>query len=114
MTNDPHATKLVVVETAKSPFEAQVIAAVLRGAGVPVYIGGSMLTDEFAASQRLMGLGGVRVQVPSDQLENARQALVEARDTGFDLDAAFDASLAEDDEAGRERDPDAPPAGRSV
>lgn len=102
MTNDPHATKLVVVETAKSPFEAQVIAAVLRGAGVPVYIGGSMLTDEFAASQRLMGLGGVRVQVPSDQLENARQALVEARDAGVDIDKAFDASLAESDEDERE------------
>ena len=118
MTNDPHATKLVVVETAKSPFEAQVIAAVLRGAGVPVYIGGSMLTDEFAASQRLMGLGGVRVQVPGDQLENARRALVEAREVGVDLDEAFDASLAETDEGEQEAMPapesEAPRSGLTI
>ncbi len=80
--------RLVVVETAKNPLEAQVIAAILRDAGVAVYVGGAMLADEFAASQRLMGIGGVSVQVMSDRLEEARQALVESRAAGAAMDEA--------------------------
>jgi hypothetical protein len=80
-----------IVTTARSPFDAEVIAGVLREAGIPVFIGGQSLNDEFALSQALANLISVEIQVPSDRMDQARKALTEADassklldDPGFD------------------------------
>jgi hypothetical protein len=79
---------LVRFKTASSPLEAEVIAGVLRAADIPVYIEGSLLADEFAMSQRLMGLNAVRIQVPRDRVADAAAALAEARAASAEVDAA--------------------------
>lgn len=71
---------LVTLTTARSPAEAQIVAAVLRSADIPAYIGGSMLADEFAVSQRMLNVASVKVQVRRDQLPAAEAALAAARD----------------------------------
>ena len=84
MPNDnPNDNSLDLVDLkAATPFEAQVIAGVLRDAGVPAYVEGQQLTDEFAMSQTLMNLQGVRIKVPKRDLERAREALAAARRAG--------------------------------
>jgi hypothetical protein len=67
---------------ARSPAEAQVVAALLRAAGIPFYIEGRLLQDEFALSQALMGLTRARVEVPADRLQEARALLEQARRDG--------------------------------
>lgn len=75
MTDTPDVT---VVRIAKSVFDAQVMAGVLRAAGIPVYVGGASLNDEFAVSQRLVNLSQVELQVPTDRVDDAKRALAEA------------------------------------
>lgn len=82
MTNDPAHPDLVEFCVAKTPFEAQVIAGVLQEAGIPTYVSGSLLTDEFALSQQLMGLQNATVQVPKDRLQDAETAIAEAKAAG--------------------------------
>ena len=77
---------LVPLEHASTPFEATVIAGVLTSAGIPAYIDGSLLTDEFVSAQRLMNLRGTTVTVPATQLDAARQALKAAREAGKNLE----------------------------
>jgi len=67
---------------ARSRAEAQVVEALLQSAGIPVYVPGLLLQDDFAVSQRAMGLLGVKVEVPRDDLERAKQVLAEARHEG--------------------------------
>jgi hypothetical protein len=74
--------ELVVFREARNPFEARIIAAVLEDAGIPVFVAGGMLADEFALSQRMMNLQSVAVQVPKDRLADAEQALAAARAGG--------------------------------
>lgn len=81
---------LVDLHVAKTPFEAEVIAGVLRDAGIPVYVAGEELNDEWALSQRLMNLQGVVVTVPRDRVEEARQVLDEAREAGRMMDVDQD------------------------
>src|SRR5262245_44481306 len=70
----------VELTTAKSLFEAEWIVGALEGFGVKAVTFGGTLADEFTLSQTVMGLsGGVRVMVPKEQLESARQALSEIR-----------------------------------
>lgn len=73
---------LVVLMIAESPEEAQVVAALLRARDVPVYIGGAELLDEFGTTQRALGLGSVKIEVPEDHLERAREVLDAARREG--------------------------------
>ena len=75
-----------VVTVAKTPFDAQVIAGVLRGADIPVYVGGRMLTDEFALAQALANLQRVEVKVPTSRLDDARNALKAADESAKLLD----------------------------
>jgi len=65
---------------ARSRAEAQVVEALLQSAGIPVYVPGLLLQDDFAVSQRAMGLLGVKVEVPKTDLERAKQILAEARE----------------------------------
>ncbi len=69
---------IAVLITAKSPFEAKIIASILLSENIPAYVGSGMLTDEFAASQALMNLQSVEIKVPADRLEDARKALADA------------------------------------
>jgi hypothetical protein len=73
---------LVDLERAHTPFEAEVIAGVLRDAGIAVYIEGRQLTDEFALSPQLLNLQGVIVKVRATEVERAREALAAAREAG--------------------------------
>ncbi len=72
----------VEFHAAKSPFEARLVATLLRDAGVRVFVAGEALTDEFAMSQRLMNLQGVTVMVAPEDLERARAVLAEAKEAG--------------------------------
>ena len=91
MSNPDEDTKhdapdLVDLEPAKTPFEAQVIAGVLREAGLAVYVAGSLLTDEFALSQALMNLQGVAIRVRREDLDRANEVLEQARAAGRQFD----------------------------
>ena len=90
-------TDVVTVATARSPFQARVLAGILDGAGIPCYVAGQMLTDEFAMSQTLMNLQRVDVQVPGSRVDDALEALAAARAAGAQLDdASFDPGPPED------------------
>ncbi len=87
---------LVEVATARNHSEALIIAAVLRSAGIPTYIEGAQLQDEWAASRRLLGLLSGRVQVPASLRDEALRVLEEARRAGGeDGDEESDADLPE-------------------
>lgn len=62
--------KLVTVHRTFSPVEAQVIRSLLDSAGIPVDVlheTAALTTEGYA-----LGVGGIRVQVPEDQAEDAR------------------------------------------
>jgi hypothetical protein len=80
--HDPEHPEPVLLLHARTPAEAQVVSALLRAAGVPVYVAGRRLQDEFAVSQAAMGLAQVDVQVPEDRLDEARALLERARREG--------------------------------
>lgn len=65
----------VVVHRAHDPIEAQVLASNLQAAGIPAYVEGGSLVDEWAMSQRLLNRLGVRVVVPEDRAEEAVEFL---------------------------------------
>ena len=79
--SDAHP-RLVVFHTARTAFEASVIAGVLEDAGIPSYVAGNALTDEWAASQRLMGAQGVEIQVRESDRDAALRALATAKASG--------------------------------
>lgn len=91
-SSDPRR-ELTVFKRASSPLEAELIASVLRSAGIPVHVGGGMLADEFAVSQRLMNLSSVDVLVPADRLEAAEVALEEARASSAEVEDAAAATI---------------------
>jgi hypothetical protein len=80
---DPAPTSVLL--RARTGVEAQVVLALLRGEGLTAFVNGSALMDEFAVSQRLMGLQGVEISVRSEDLPRARQLLEEARRIGQQL-----------------------------
>jgi hypothetical protein len=63
------------VRTANTPAQAKVFVAMLQAEGIPARVDGESLTDEFAASRRLMNLAGVKVMVPTSSLPRAREIL---------------------------------------
>jgi hypothetical protein len=75
MTQRPTALLL----TARTAAEAQVVLALLRREGIEAYMGGQALTDEFAASQRLLGLQGTEIAVRDEDLLRAQAVLAEAK-----------------------------------
>ena len=68
--------------------EARVIAGVLKEAGIPCFVGGQNLTDEFAISQMVMGVAGVNIEIPAASAEAAEEALAQAREAGAKMDDA--------------------------
>lgn len=94
MTEHP---EIVLLMTAKTTFDAKVIAGVLNGAGIPVFIGGNLLNDEFAVSRALANVSQVDLYVQATRLEEARQALREADESARLLDdPSFDPGPRED------------------
>lgn len=83
---------LVALASASTAFEAEWLVGALKGFDIPAVTWGDMLQDEFAMSQKVMGLaGGVNVMVPRGLLERARQALAEieqVKPTPEELEAA--------------------------
>ncbi len=61
-----------VVAAAANTFEAQFLAGALQDEGIPTHVDEDHLADEFAMSQKMMGLQKVRVMVPKDRLDDAR------------------------------------------
>lgn len=88
--------ELVDFHQARSPWDARIIAAIMADAGIPAFVAGGLLTDEFAMSQQLMNLQGVQVRVPRDRLEEAQAALAAAREAGKQL--SEDSDTGETDE----------------
>ncbi|MGH7149628.1 MAG: hypothetical protein ACREIU_02960 [Planctomycetota bacterium] len=76
---------VVTLLRAPSAAAATVLLSILLGEGIPAYVAGELLQDEFALSQRLMGLNAVDIQVPRDRLEEARMVLQAAREAGREL-----------------------------
>lgn len=64
-----------VVRVANTPAQAKIFAAMLQAEGIPARVEGDSLTDEFAASRRLLNLVGTRVLVPTKSLERAQEIL---------------------------------------
>ena len=97
-------TDLVELTTAHSALEAEWWVGALKGHGIQAVVFGEELADEFAMSQKLMGLGGgIRVMVPRPTLDAAREAMVqieEDRPSEAELEEAFAKTPAlESDEA---------------
>ena len=84
--NTGEVADFVPFRTARTPFEARVIAVVLESAGIPAMTPDGMLADEFAASQRLMNLQSVKVLVPRARLAEAEAALAEAKRVGAEME----------------------------
>lgn len=77
-----HDETMVTVSTCHGPEEARVVAAVLEANGIPTFIDGQSLQDEFAMSQRLMNLSIIEVQVPASRQEEAQGLLAAAKRVG--------------------------------
>ncbi len=75
-------SEIVVLETASSPFIAQMIAEALKSHGIAAYVEGISLIDEFAMSQKALGLTSVDIQVHRDRLDEAREILDAMREAG--------------------------------
>ncbi len=68
----------IELTSANSPLEAVWLVGALKNLGIDARTFGGGLADEFAMSQKLMGLGGgVRVMVPKDREAEARAALAQ-------------------------------------
>jgi len=81
---DPEA--LDEVMRADSAEEAQVVAALLRANGIPLYMDGRLLQDEFALSQAVTGGVGRKIMVPESRLEDARAVIAAARKEGESME----------------------------
>ena len=96
----PVDDSLVVLMTTSNPNEARVIQAVLSAAGIEAVVEGENLSDEWAASQRLLGGVGCAVKVPASQHEEAKTALAKAKEEGHQFeDESFDAEFTGSDDA---------------
>jgi len=59
----------VIKVRAKSAFEAEILIAILKSAGVTVFDRQDLRSDEFAMAQRLMHQTGVEIFVPEDPID---------------------------------------------
>ena len=82
MTSDP----LVTLDRFFDPIEARIVAGRLEASGIPVQV----LDIQHASANSLIviALGGIRLQVPSSRLEEAKRVLAE--DVALDADADVD------------------------
>ncbi len=88
---------IVVFRTTESIMEARIIAGVLKEEGIPCYVSGQNLQDEFAISQMVMGQASVDIEIPASSREAAEAALERAKEAGKMLDEQAEPGT--DDEA---------------
>lgn len=74
--------ELVVVHTAPNQTAAANVAGLLEAAGIPVWVEGRALQDEFALSQQLLRIGSTAVKVARERLDEARRLIAEALAAG--------------------------------
>jgi hypothetical protein len=79
VTPDP----LVTIERYFDLIEARIVAGRLEAAGIPVHLLG--IHHATANSLVVIALGGVRLQVPTSRVEDARRILAE--DVALDADS---------------------------
>lgn len=72
----------VVLTQAENAFRAQFLAGALEAEGIPTHVDGDHLADEFAMSQKMMGLIQVRVLVPAERVNEAREILETLHEAG--------------------------------
>jgi len=90
-----------VVKVASTPDQAKIYVAMLEAEGIPAFIDGNTSSDEFAMSQRMLNVSNVRVMVPTEAAERAREILEPTDVDQDDLERqAMEAS--DDPEAERE------------
>jgi len=77
---------IVVLVSIKSPVVASYVVQALKFHGIPAYVGGCLLQDEFALSQRAMGLNCTDIQVPRSCLKEAREIIEIMKEAGKHLD----------------------------
>lgn len=83
--------QLVELTSARSDFEAELIVGALKVVDITAVSIGGALSDEFAMSQKLMGLGGgVRVMVAESDLQRAQEALAELQTSREQREAQVD------------------------
>ena len=88
-----------VVKIASSPDQAKMFVAMLAAEGIPAFTDGSP-PDEFSMSQRMMNLSGVKIMVPTEAADRAKEILA-PHDAEVDLDELTRQALqAEDPEDG--------------
>lgn len=80
----------VVVMTTPSPPIAHLVAERLIEEGIPAHVPGTALQDEWAISQKIMGLMNAEVRVPADRVADAQAVLEKLKAAG---------SLGEDESA---------------
>ncbi|MEZ6036899.1 MAG: DUF2007 domain-containing protein [Planctomycetota bacterium] len=73
----------VVAKVATTPDQAKLYVAMLQAEGIPAYVEGAALADEFAMSRTMLNLSSVKVMVPPSTLEKATEILAPAE---IDLD----------------------------
>lgn len=103
---------MVVAKTARTPTEAKLFAAMLEAEGIPAYVEGGSLSDEFAVSQKLMNVSGTKVKVREDHLTQAQDILTDVEIDDADLEAQ--ALAAEPIDAPTEPPPKEPTGGMMV
>lgn len=79
--------EIVVLEHVTSPSVANFIVQALRFHGIPAYLDGCLLQDEFAMSQKALGNICSDIQVPRSCLDEAKKILAIMREAGEKLDA---------------------------
>jgi hypothetical protein len=70
-----HFPFMITVATCNDPMHAQLLKSVLEDSGVPV-----LIPNEYSAQTMphlILAMGGVRVQVPEEQVETAQRLIAE-------------------------------------
>jgi len=88
----------VVLTEAPDRLRANLVAGALEEADIPTFVDEDNLADEFAMSQRMLGLLRVRVLVPRDRLEEARAIFLAMSQPIPLLDEGEDADAGESEE----------------
>lgn len=110
--------ELVELTTAKTALEAEWMVGALKRFGIRAVTFGDMLADEFAMSQKLMGLsGGVRIMVARGEIEQAREALAQIerdRPSTEELEAAVEAATAMEEDVKEPSEADSGSGGKPL
>ncbi len=99
-TGSPVPSDMAVVYTANGEMEAHGIRAALEAAGIPVHLNFEAAGKLYAVT--VDGLGAVRIMVPTDRLEEAREIIsTPAEPVGGPLDYG---DAPEDEDTGKEEE----------